>query len=83
MIRRIPGRCYFCGDPSVGWYCEAHGWARGLVLSEQESIDVLTPEQRWWMTRFSRDQIVDMGGYLEQPAYDLRRAAESEQERSA
>jgi len=80
MSRRIPGRCYFCGDPvAIGvWFCAAHMWAEGLVLDPRESADYLTPEHRWWIERFSREEIVVMGGYLERPAYDLRRLAEQE-----
>ena len=42
-MRRLPDRCYLCGDPvAVGaWFCCAHLWAQGIELhSEHREIRV-------------------------------------------
>lgn len=67
-MRRIPGRCYFCGDPCVTfWFCTEHLWAQGLVIDARFGEDYLTTEHRWWITRFSREEIAEMGAHLERP----------------
>lgn len=33
-MRRIPGRCYLCGDPCASyWFCIAHLWAEGILVT--------------------------------------------------
>jgi hypothetical protein len=69
-VRRLPGRCYFCGDPCASfWFCAEHLWAQGLVVDPGQGLDYLSPEHRWWIERVSKEQIVEIGGYLERPMF--------------
>ena len=37
-MRRLHGRCYFCGDPTIGkWFCAAHLWAQGAIFEVDRS----------------------------------------------
>ena len=68
-MRRLPGRCYFCGDPTVGdWYCAAHLWAgEGLERAGEitNAIEHVTREHAFWIERFTPTQIVELASYLE------------------
>lgn len=67
-IRRLPGRCYFCGDPSVGeWFCAAHLWAGDEPLSPvlANGLEHVTRYHAYWLKRFTPEQILELAGYLE------------------
>lgn len=68
MNRRIPDRCYFCGDPTVNeWFCAAHLWAGvgDLAPDQVEGLEHVTREHVFWIERFTPTQIVELAGYLE------------------
>jgi DNA-directed RNA polymerase subunit N (RpoN/RPB10) len=56
VIRRFPGRCYFCGDPVVvgAQFCIAHLWAQGIesvpavkvTRKVLDALSTLRPEKR-------------------------------------
>jgi len=56
VVRRFPGRCYYCGDPVVvgAQFCVAHLWAQGIesvpaVKVTRKVLDALAtlrPEKR-------------------------------------
>lgn len=65
-MRRIPGRCYLCGDPAVDeWFCAAHLWASGKNVSKRaDSIERFTRYHRYWIERFTPEQIVELAAWL-------------------
>lgn len=61
--RRLPGRCYLCGDPAVGeWFCAAH-----LGVGEQvtNALGHVTREHAYWIERFTPGQILELAACLE------------------
>lgn len=67
-MRRIPDRCYLCGDPTVNeWFCVAHLWAGGGELSHEivNGIEHMTKAHAYWVERFTPTQIVELASHLE------------------
>lgn len=67
-MRRIPDRCYLCGDPTASeWFCAAHLWAAGTELSSEvaNGIEHITKDHAFWIERFTPQQIVELAGYVQ------------------
>ena len=70
-MRRLPGRCYFCGDPTVSeWFCATHLWAEGLATSVKtvNGLEKVTREHAFWIERFTPEQIVELASHIDQEA---------------
>lgn len=66
-MRRIPNRCYLCGDPTVDeWFCVAHLWAVGCQHSPQieNGLGKITREHAFWVERLAPQQIVELASHL-------------------
>lgn len=67
--RRLKGRCYFCGDPTLSeWYCREHLWAEGLPITPASTspLGKLTREHVFWMERMTPEQIIALAGYVDE-----------------
>jgi hypothetical protein len=65
--RRLPDRCYLCGEPSfTEWFCVAHLWATSVPKEPPSAngLAKITHEHAFWIKRLTPQQIVDLAGYL-------------------
>lgn len=68
-MRRIPDRCYFCGDPTMGeWFCVEHVWALGVPGCVPGQLAEFTKEHAYWLDKLTPAQILDAAAYLSEAA---------------
>jgi len=55
--RRLPGRCYLCGEPTEAVYCVAHAWALAPPVPVQLTLSDL---QTYWLRHYEEVEIVEL-----------------------